>query len=90
MKTPANISRLIAIKILGQPLSETEQQQLDAWLKASKANVALFNQIKSLQATSQILELEQEAYGQKMAERFRRKITPPMRNPTNGNIFTHG
>lgn len=81
MKTPANISRLIAIKILGQPLSETEQQQLDAWLQASKANEALFNRIKSLQATSQILELEQEAYGQKMAERFRKKITPPHEKP---------
>lgn len=76
--TPTDISRLIAAQILGQPLSEAEQQQLDTWLQASVAHQALYNRIKCSQATSQIMQLEEQDYGQKMAERFRKQyFTPP-------------
>lgn len=71
--TPTDISRLIAAQILGQPLSETEQQQLDTWLQASVAHQALYNRIKCSQATSQIMQLEEQDYGQEMAERFRKQ-----------------
>lgn len=78
MKTPHDISRLIAAKILNRPMSESETQLFDAWMQASESNRALFDRIKSLHATSRILELENEEYGRKMAERFRKEITPPL------------
>lgn len=75
MKLPTDISRLIGAKILNQPLSEAEQQQLDTWLQASEANQALYKQIESLQSASQIIKLDKEEYGRKMAARFKQTIS---------------
>lgn len=84
MKLSADISRLISAKILNQSLSEAEQQQLDAWLEAAEANRTLYNQIESLQAASQIIKLDEEEYGRKMAARFKQAITPSIENPNRG------
>ena len=81
MKLSADISRLISAKILSQPLSEAEQQQLDTWLQAAEANQTLYNQIESLQSASQIIKLDEEEYGRKMAARFKQAITPSIENP---------
>lgn len=80
MKSSTDISRLISAKILSQPLSEAEQQQLDAWLEAAEANRTLYKQIESLQAASQIIKLDEEEYGRKMAARFKQSITPSIEN----------
>lgn len=76
MKLSSDISRLIAARILNQPLSEAEQEQLDTWLQAAEANQTLYDRIESLQAASQIMELDKEEYGRKMAIRFKQKISP--------------
>lgn len=70
MESYTDISRLIANKALGQPLTEEEEVRLNAWLQASDRNRATYEGIKTLKLATRLTELEQTDYGQKMSDRF--------------------
>ncbi len=69
MKTTSEIAGLIAKKVLGAPLSEEEEQQLDAWLQ-SPENRKSYEEISRLAMVDKLLELERKDYGVQMADRF--------------------
>jgi ferric-dicitrate binding protein FerR (iron transport regulator) len=71
MYQTSEISHIIASKVLGQTLSPEDEGVLDAWLNVSESNKVLFERIKSLKTTAQIIELERRNYGGRMATRFR-------------------
>lgn len=83
-----DISRIIAANQLGTPLSEAEKERLEAWLQASESNRQLYDRIGRLHATRQILRLEEENYGQQMAERFRQTIAArPLRRRDRRRLY---
>lgn len=88
MKELNDISRIIAASILEHPLSESEMQQLEKWLEASEANKALYHRIKELQGTSQIIELDKELYGKKMAEKFKAELRKTEQPETESRLTT--
>lgn len=65
------ISRLIAARILNQPLTDKENEILEQWLSASEENRRCFDEIKTMETAAQLLRLQQNGYGEKMAERFK-------------------
>lgn len=75
-KLAPEISRLIAARILNLPLTEAENKTLDQWLSASESNRQCFEEIKTLQLASHLLSLEQNGYGERMAERFKQQVYP--------------
>ncbi len=72
MNKHLNIAQLIARKATDTPLTSQEQEVLDAWLHDEKNRESLA-EIESLTLARRIVELEQAAYGKKMAARFHRE-----------------
>ena len=69
-----NISRLMAAKVLGQPLTEEEEKAFGAWMNTSPENKRLFERVVSMRDTRGIIKLDHEKYGEKMAARVMEKI----------------
>lgn len=81
-----NISSIIAASILKEELTETEKQHFDTWLQSSETHRELYDRIKSLHGTQQILSLEKEGYGKKMAERFSREHSALIDKPAKRRV----
>ena len=64
-----HISRIIADKVLGQELSGEDAREFEEWSKATTENEILFERVKSMRTSREILALEQEDYGEKMVVR---------------------
>lgn len=88
-KLSAEISRLIAARILNLPLTETEKQTLDQWLQASEKNRQCFNEIKNLNLATKLLSMEQNGYGEKMAERFKQQVYPSLRKRKSSYLYKY-
>lgn len=72
MESYEQISRLVAMKVLGAPLAEEEENTLNEWLQKN-GNTESLKEIEKLQLAAQLLKLEQEGYGEKIAQRFSRR-----------------
>ncbi len=60
---------MIAKKVLGTPLSAAEEEALNTWSQKEE-NKAALKEIEKRTLANRLLDLEQERYGEKMAERF--------------------
>lgn len=78
---PPRLGELIAGKILGQELPEEDNRLLEQWLAASDEHQALFQRIKSLEGTKEIIQLESAHYGEEMARRFMQAKARPAGRP---------
>lgn len=76
------LRELIAGKILGQELPEEDNRWLEQWLAASDEHQALFQRIKSLEGTKEIIQLESAHYGEEMARRFMQAKVRLVRRPS--------
>lgn len=74
MKTPQDIASLITRRMLGKELEPEEEKQLDEWLEESSENRETYKLIEETDLAEQILQLEKENYGQRMAARFEKAI----------------
>lgn len=74
MKTPQDIASLITRRMLGKELEPEEEKQLDEWLEESAENRETYKLIEETDLAEQILQLEKENYGQRMAARFEKAI----------------
>ena len=70
-----HISRIIADKVLGQELSGEDAREFEEWSKATTENEILFERVKSMRTSREILALEQEDYGEKMVGEAYRKTS---------------
>lgn len=70
MEKTKDIQSLIAAAVLGRELAPEDRQRLEEWLAASEANRELFERIKSMRTTREIMRLQAGRYGERMAERF--------------------
>jgi len=74
------MAQLIADKIIGKELAKDDLLLLTSWLDASHENRKLYEKIKRGEITLQILELEQNKYGDRMAWELAKKMDSPKRN----------
>lgn len=64
----------MAAKLLGQLLSEEEERRLDEWLDTSLENRMLFERLAKMQDTRELIKLNQEKYGERMAGKVMARI----------------
>mgnify|MGYP002471741417 CR=1 FL=1 len=73
METSDHLAHLLAGSVLGQEFSEEDRRRLEGWLAESEEHRALFRRVKSLEMVRDIIHLNKEGYGGKMAARFRQE-----------------
>lgn len=69
-ETSERLAHLLAGSVLEQEFSEEDRRLLEEWLSVSEEHRALFRRVKNLEMVRDIIRLEKEGYGRKMAYRF--------------------